>query len=94
MKSYEEYIKQLKKVEPLPDYSRMHSGIDLKLAGGAAVLQRTGISLAGGLALLVIAFIIYFYTAANFIGKDGDMSSYVFERETFSGDPVMNYIYR
>lgn len=92
MKTYKDYIKNIKNINVAADYGRMHGDLDIRISGANTVVRRTEFAFAGALAALVLVAGLYFGNMAN-LGGGNDLNDYVFQQDNFGNDAVMGYVY-
>lgn len=89
MVDYSEYLNRLKKVKSEIDYDRMYACIQQRKR--KVVLVKVGLSLAGALAVFLIALAGYFssYQAGN--GRE--VIAYLYEGGSINGSPLLAYVF-
>ncbi len=95
MISYEEYIGKLKaSAEARPDYARLRTALERRLAGRQTAGQkwRVRAALAGACALLLIGFSAYF-TYPLLTGNGDQLMSYVYGQQEITDGPVIDYVF-
>ena len=91
MKSYEEFIGQLRASVPKLDYNQMQQGIVQRKAQRSVFLPiQISLMLSSSLAIVFISLALYL----NFAKSSNDLVlNYVMEQEQINGNVIMSYVF-
>jgi hypothetical protein len=90
MIGYEDYVKKIKERETPADFDGLRQAIGRKIVERQRARGRG--ALAGVCALLMIGLVTYFsYPLMQ--GGNGQLLSYVFEQQSASDGPVIDYVF-
>ena len=88
MKEYEGFIAKIREDEGKADYDRLLSRIEMRVSRRRAGV---GVALAGALAVMLLAFAVYFYYPGSQGSGNDVLMSFVFEQESVDG-PLLDYV--